>query len=97
MTALSVAVETAARTAATSADYGIWGERVVVEAKDYGGQLRVGEWLAEAELERLNDDATVGMVVAKRKGKSNPGDQLVIMTLADLVALLTGQRLSEAG
>jgi hypothetical protein len=66
-----------------------------METKDFGGQLRVGEWLTEAELERLNDDATVGMVIAKRRGKGQPGDQLVLMTLADLAALLTGQRPPE--
>ena len=68
------------------------GERVVVEIKDHGGQLQVGPWLNEAEIERGNDDALVGMVVAKRRGKGDPADQLVIMTLADLVALLTGER-----
>jgi hypothetical protein len=31
-------------------------------------------------------------VVAKRRGKGNPGELLVAMTLADLVALLTGER-----
>jgi hypothetical protein len=73
------------------------GERIVVEVKDYGGQLRIGEWLGEVEVERLNDDATVGMVVAKRRGKAHPADQLVIMTLRDLVALLTGSRPPEVG
>jgi hypothetical protein len=71
------------------------GERVVVEAKDYGGRVEVGLWLTEAEVERGNDDAVAGLVVAKRRGKSDPADQLVLTTLADLVALLTGQRPSE--
>jgi hypothetical protein len=73
------------------------GERVVVEAKDYGGQLRVSEWLTEAELERGNDDATVGLIIAKRRGTTNPADQIVLMTLGDLVALLTGERPPEGG
>jgi hypothetical protein len=68
------------------------GERVVVEIKDHGGELRVGPWLTETEIERGNDDALVGMIVAKRRGKGNPADQLVIMTLGDLVALMTGER-----
>jgi hypothetical protein len=68
------------------------GARVVVEAKDYGGRVDVGPWLPEVEVERLNDDAVAGLVVAKRRGKGDPADQLVIMTLADLVALLNGQR-----
>jgi hypothetical protein len=73
------------------------GERVVIEAKDYGGRLEVGPWLAEAEIERLNDDAIARLVVAKRRGKAQPGDQVVLLTLRDLVALLTGQRPEEVG
>jgi hypothetical protein len=72
------------------------GERVVVEAKDYGGRLEVGAWL-EAEIERDNDDAIAGLVVAKRRGKTQPGDQIVLTTLRDLVSLLTGERPPEAG
>ena len=68
------------------------GNRVVVEAKDYGGRYQIGPWLTEAETERLNDDAHVGLVVAKRRGTTDPGDQVVILTLRDLVALLTGER-----
>lgn len=71
------------------------GERLVIEAKDYGGRLEVGPWLTEAEIERGNDDAVAGLVVAKRRGNGNPADQLVIMTLRDLVALLTGERPPE--
>jgi hypothetical protein len=68
------------------------GGRVVVEAKDYGGRFLVGPWLNEAEVERGNDDALVGLVVAKRRGHADPADQVVMMTLRDLVALLTGAR-----
>ena len=68
----------------------VGGRRVVVEAKDYGGRYLVGPWLAEAEVERINDDAQVGIVVAKRKGITDPLQQVVFMTVADLVALLTG-------
>jgi hypothetical protein len=71
------------------------GERVVVECKDYGGRIEVGPWLTEADIERLHDDATAALVIAKRRGKADPGDQIVIMTLADLVALLTGSRPPE--
>lgn len=67
------------------------GARVVVECKNTS-RLDVGSWLREAEVERGNDDATVGLVVAKRHGKGSPADQLVLMTLGDLVALLTGSR-----
>lgn len=67
------------------------GQRVVIEAKDHGGRVQVGPWLNEADIERGNDDALVGIVVAKRRGTADPGEQIVLMTLADLVAVLTGQ------
>ena len=68
------------------------GARVVIEAKDYGGQIKAAAWTAEAEDERGNDDATSALVVAKRRGTTNPADQWVLMTLGELVALLTGSR-----
>jgi hypothetical protein len=68
------------------------GGRVVLEAKDYGGRFLVGPWLNEADIERGNDDALVGAVVAKRRGTTDPGDQVVFMTLRDFAALLTGVR-----
>lgn len=70
-------------------------QRIVVEVKNRGGQILAGEWLGEAEIERRNDDAGVGLVVAKRYNRADPADQLVIMTLADLVTLLTGCRPDE--
>jgi hypothetical protein len=68
------------------------GARVVVEAKNYGGRVLVGEWLGEAEVERGNDDALVGLVIAKRRGVVDPLEQTVLMTVRDFVALLTGER-----
>ena len=69
-----------------------WNQRVVVEVKDHGGKYQVGPWLNEAETERINDDAAVGVVVAKRRGISDPLQQTVLMTVSDFVALLTGDR-----
>jgi hypothetical protein len=69
----------------------VHGQRVVVEVKDCA-RLEVGPWLNEAEVERLNDDATAAVVVAKRRGKGQPGDLLVMLSLRDLVALITGER-----
>lgn len=66
--------------------------RIVVECKDAGGRYAPGPWLAEAEVERGNDDAVVGLVIAKRPRKVDAADQLVLMTVRDLVALLTGAR-----
>lgn len=68
------------------------GQRVVIECKDYGGQLKPGPWLGEADVERGNDDAMAGLVVAKRRAHGDPLDQYVLMTMRDLVALLTGER-----
>ena len=70
----------------------IWGKRAVLECKDYGGQVKVGPWLNEAEIERGNDDAMFAAVVAKRRGKGDPGDQLVMMTMRDFAYLVTGER-----
>lgn len=69
----------------------VYGGRVVVEVKNTT-RHQLGAWAAEAEIERGNDDAIAALVVHKRHGKGQPGDQWVTMTLADLVALLTGTR-----
>ena len=68
------------------------GGRVVIECKDYGGVLKAGPWMNEAEIERGNDDALAGVVIAKRRGTSDPADQWVLMTVRELTALLTGER-----
>lgn len=71
------------------------GGRVVLEAKDYGGRINAAEFYTEADIERGNDDAIVGMAVVKRRGTTDPGDQWVLGTVRDLVALLTGHRPEE--
>lgn len=68
------------------------GQRIVAELKDYGGEIKVGPWLKEAEVERLNDDAGVGLVIAKRRGVTDPGEQIVLMTVRDLASLIQGAR-----
>lgn len=70
------------------------GRRVVVECKDTS-RWEPSAWLAEAEVERGNDDAVAGVVVAKRRGRGDPGDAVVLLTLRDLAALLTGGRGDE--
>ena len=65
------------------------GQRVVVECKDTS-RTELATWIREAQTEAGNDDAQVALVVHKRVGKGKPGDQWVTTTLADLVALLTG-------
>lgn len=68
------------------------GARVVAEVKDYGGRYNVGPWLDEAETERINDNAAAGIVIAKRRGITDPLQQVVFMTVADLITLIQGHR-----
>lgn len=67
------------------------GGRVVIECKNVTRTDLAG-WINEAHIEAGNDSALVGIVVAKRVGKSDPGAQWVHMTVNDLLALLTGTR-----
>jgi hypothetical protein len=69
----------------------IHGQRLVIECKDCTA-IRLPEWVAEAQIEAGNDDALVGLVVHKRHGVGDPMRQWVTCTVADLVAILTGQR-----
>lgn len=71
------------------------GQRVVIETKDYGGRFLVSPWLNETEIERGNDDAAAGVVIAKRRGTTDPLEQVAFMTVRDLIALLTGDRPDE--
>ena len=64
------------------------GQRVVVEVKNTA-RLDLAGWAAEAEIERGNDDAVAGVIISKRHGKGQPGDQWVHMKLRDFVALIT--------
>lgn len=85
-------VKTGAKDRGDIAGWRFAGRRIVAELKDYGGRFEIGTWLREAETERGNDDAHVAVVIAKRRGTTDPGDQVVAMTLRDLVALTTGER-----
>lgn len=69
----------------------VHGQRVVIEAKDVS-RLNLGGWVNEADIERGNDDALVGLVIHKRRGTTDPGDQYVTTTLRDIVALILGAR-----
>lgn len=66
------------------------GARIVIECKDYGGRLQPAQWLREANQEAANDNAYAGIVIAKRKGTTNPADQYVLADLATLTRLLKG-------
>lgn len=67
------------------------GKRVVLELKDVS-RTDLSGWVREAHIEAGNDDALVGLVIHKRRGTADPGEQYVTCTLADLIALLTGDR-----
>ena len=67
------------------------GERIAVEAKDYGGRILASEWVREAQVEAGNYDAVAGVVFAKRRGTTDPGEQFVLMTAKDFVAIIGGE------
>jgi hypothetical protein len=67
-------------------------QKVTIEAKDYGGQIKAAEWTAEAAAERVNDGGLCGLVIAKRRGVTDPGKQWVLLEVDELVALITGNR-----
>jgi hypothetical protein len=64
---------------------------VVIEVKNCARQ-ELGAWVAEAEIERDNDHASLGVVWHKRRGKGNPGDWFVTMSGAQFAALLREQQ-----
>lgn len=70
------------------------GGRVVVECKDTS-RWEPSAWLVEADIERGNDDALAGIVIAKQRGTTDPGEQVVLMRTRELVALLLGHRPPE--
>lgn len=65
------------------------GERVVIECKNVAS-ISLPAWLREAEVERGNDDAVIGVVAHKRVGSARPHEQYVTMTLATFSRLLQG-------
>jgi hypothetical protein len=67
----------------------IRGGRVVIECKNVA-TMSLPAWLREAEVERGNDDAVIGVVAHKRSGSMNPADQYVTMTLETFARLLDG-------
>lgn len=65
------------------------GGRVVIECKDTARD-NMPAWIREAEIERGNDDAAIGVVAHKKRGSAKPGEQYVSMTLATFAHLLLG-------
>jgi hypothetical protein len=60
---------------------------VVIEAKDHG-TLKFSQWISEAEKERLNAGASIGVVWAKWRGKASAGDAYVVMDGDTFMSLL---------
>jgi len=71
--------------------------KIVIECKDRGGQFYAAEWVGEAEVERINDGALAGVVIAKRRGVTDPMKQWALMEVSELVALLRGDRMHMEG
>lgn len=88
-------VKTGAKDRGDIAGVRVHGQRMVLECKDVA-TLALSGWMREAEDERGNDDALLAAVVHKRRGKGDPLDQWVTLTVRELVALLRGQRVEEA-
>lgn len=74
------------------AGFTVNGQRVVIECKNTT-KLELAAHLAEAERERQNDNAAVGILVQKRRGVGMDSDEkvgkhFVVMTLSTFVELL---------
>lgn len=68
------------------------GHKIAVEVKNTAKVLLSG-WAAEAEVERQNLGAIAGIVIHKRHGNGNAGDQWVTMTVDNFVALMNARDL----
>lgn len=67
------------------------GKRTVIECKNCK-RMELSEWLDEADLERVNDDAEFGLVVHKRRGcgEKSFGRNYATMTLETFAAIIAG-------
>lgn len=76
--------------AADSGDlYGVTcrDRRIAVECKNVTG-MRLPQWVREAHTEASNIGALTGIVIHKRHGNAQAGDQWVTMTVTDLITIL---------
>ena len=69
----------------------VHNQRLVAEIKNTT-RICLSEWVKEAHTEAGNDDALAGVVIHKRRGIGDPGQQFVTMTVDDWCALITGER-----
>lgn len=80
-------VKTGAKDCGDLANVRLGPHRIVVECKNEKTTNLAG-WVGEAQQEALNDQALLGVVVSKRRGKAAPEDQYVILTQGDFLKLL---------
>ena len=69
------------------ANFRVAGHRIVLELKNEA-KINLAGWVGEAQVEAENDNALIGIAIAKRNGKGQPEDQYCILTLGDLLKLL---------
>lgn len=88
-------VKTGAKDKGDIANFRVGKHRLVVECKTIKKQNPneqrppgLNSWVLEAQEEAENDDAVAGIVVHKRTGKGQPGDQYVTMTLDDFLTII---------
>ena len=65
--------------------------KITAELKDVR-QMNLSGWLKEAEDERINAGDDLALVIAKRRGHSDPLRQYAVMEVRDLIGLITGER-----
>lgn len=63
------------------------GNRVVIECKN-ASRDNLPAWIREAEIERGNDDALIGVVMFKKHGTTDPTQQYVAMSAETFAVLL---------
>ncbi|OMC55426.1 hypothetical protein A5747_13640 [Mycobacterium sp. IS-836] len=69
------------------ANFRIGEHLLAIECKNHN-RLDLGTWTFEAQREAANYGALAGVVIHKRKGKGQPGDQYVTLTLRDFLDII---------
>lgn len=63
------------------------GHKLALECKNTT-RLNLPAWITEAHQEAINDGALAGLIIHKRHGKGQAGDQWVTCTVDDLITLI---------
>lgn len=72
----------------------IGGKPLVIQTKDVA-RVDLPGWTNAAKVQAVNANALAGIVIHKRRGTTDPMRQWVTCTVAELVALITGERPDE--